>query len=117
MIRILIRGSAVVGRRLFTHTLVRCPVCAPSDAQLQQQMAMSVRDDVFSRAGAAQGKRMIQRTIARRHSFNPYSAAAGYLLYFALWFLSFFFLSSFFPRLISAAADWMSTILLHMVWP
>jgi len=22
----------------------------------------------------------------------------------------------FFPRLISAAADWMSTILLHMVW-
>jgi len=28
-------------------------------------------------------------------------------------FLSFFF----FPRLISAAADWMSTILRHMVWP
>jgi len=26
-------------------------------------------------------------------------------------------LSSFFPRLISAAADWMSTILPHMVWP
>ena len=31
----------------------------------------------------------------------------------------YFFLSSsfFFPRLISAVADWMSTILLHMVWP
>jgi len=29
-----------------------------------------------------------------------------------------FFLSSFFiPRLISAAADWMSTILPHMAWP
>jgi len=28
-----------------------------------------------------------------------------------------FFLSSFFPRLISAAAHWMSTILPHMVWP
>jgi len=28
--------------------------------------------------------------------------------------VSFFF---FFPRLISAVADWMSTILLHMVWP
>jgi len=26
-------------------------------------------------------------------------------------------LLSFFPRLISAAADWMSTILRHMVWP
>jgi len=23
----------------------------------------------------------------------------------------------FFPRLISAVEDWMSTILLHMVWP
>jgi len=29
----------------------------------------------------------------------------------------FFFLSSFFPRLISAVGDWMSTILPHMVWP
>jgi len=29
--------------------------------------------------------------------------------------VSFFFL--FFPRLISAAADWMSAILPHMVWP
>jgi len=28
-----------------------------------------------------------------------------------------FFLSSFFPQLISAAADWMSAILPHMVWP
>jgi len=37
---------------------------------------------------------------------------------FVLWFLSSFFLSSFFiPRLISAVTDWMSTILLHMVWP
>ena len=33
---------------------------------------------------------------------------------FALWFLS---SSSFFPRLISAAVDWMSTTLPHMVWP
>ena len=30
---------------------------------------------------------------------------------------SIFFLSFFVPRLISAAADWMSTILPHMVWP
>jgi len=35
-------------------------------------------------------------------------------LYFALWFLTIFF---FIPRLISAAADWMSTILPHMAWP
>ena len=38
---------------------------------------------------------------------------------FILWFLLSFFLSSFFffPRLFSAAADWMSTILPHVVWP
>jgi len=43
---------------------------------------------------------------------------AGHYI-FILWFLlSFFFLSFFFfPRLISAVADWMSTILPHMVWP
>jgi len=35
----------------------------------------------------------------------------------ALWFLSIFYLSFFITRLISAAADWMSTILLHMVSP
>jgi len=34
---------------------------------------------------------------------------------FALWFLSSIYL--FLPRLISAAADWMSTVLPHMVWP
>jgi len=36
--------------------------------------------------------------------------------YIFILFLSFFFLS-FFPRLISAAGDWMFTILWHMVWP
>ena len=33
-----------------------------------------------------------------------------------LWFLPSIFLL-FIPRLISAAADWMSIILPHMVWP
>jgi len=36
---------------------------------------------------------------------------------FVLWFLPSFFFLSFFPRLISAVADLMSTILAHMVWP
>jgi len=39
-------------------------------------------------------------------------------IYFALWFLlSFFLFSFFFPRLISAVAEWMSVTLAHMVWP
>jgi len=40
---------------------------------------------------------------------------AGHYI-FALWFLSISYLL-FFPRLISAVADWMSTILPHTVWP
>jgi len=35
-----------------------------------------------------------------------------FMLWFVLFLLSFFF----FPRLISAVGDWMSTILRHMVW-
>jgi len=41
----------------------------------------------------------------------------GRPLYFALWFLLLLLSSSFFPRLISAVADWKSAILPHMVWP
>jgi len=37
-----------------------------------------------------------------------------FMLWFVLLLPSFFF---FFPRLISAAGDWMFTILSHMVWP
>ena len=46
-------------------------------------------------------------------SWPPYGIGQA-IIFFALWFLSFILL--FFPRLISAAADWMSTILPHMVW-
>jgi len=41
--------------------------------------------------------------------------AVGRAIY--IFILSFVLLSSFFLRLISAVADWMSTILPHMVWP
>ena len=40
---------------------------------------------------------------------------AGHIYFHPVVCSSFFFL--FFPRLISAAADWMSAILPHMVWP
>jgi len=39
--------------------------------------------------------------------------ATIHYVFFILWFL----LSFFFPRLISAVGDWMSTIFTHMVWP
>ena len=44
-----------------------------------------------------------------------YNRADHYI--FMLWFVLLLLLSCFFPRLISAAADWMSAILPHMVWP
>ena len=43
----------------------------------------------------------------------PYEIGGDYI--FALWLLSFFL--SFYPRLLSVAGDWMSTILPHMVCP
>ena len=44
-----------------------------------------------------------------------WNTASHYI--FALWLLSIFLLSVFFPRLISAFGDWMCTIFPHMVWP
>jgi len=60
--------------------------------------------------------------VATKHR---YSLPWNTVIMVALWntadhyifILSFVLSSSFFPRLISAAADWMSAILPHMVWP
>jgi len=41
--------------------------------------------------------------------------ADAYIIFLPCGF--FFYLLFFFPRQISAVAEWMSTILLHMVWP
>ena len=52
--------------------------------------------------------------VAAVHHLGFFMAAlcnrAGHYI-FVLWFLSFF------PCLISVIADWMSTILIHTVWP
>ena len=45
------------------------------------------------------------------------SYVIGQTIIFSCCCLFFFFFFFFFPRLISAAADWMSAILPHMVWP
>jgi len=44
----------------------------------------------------------------------PFVADADIISLSCFFFLLYF---SFFPRLISAVADWMFTLLLHMVWP
>ena len=60
-------------------------------------------------------------TVVFKYFFLLFMAAlwnrAGHYI-FGLWFLlCSFFLSSFFPSLISAVAVWISTILPHMMWP
>ena len=62
----------------------------------------------------------IQITVRSVHMCNlwsPYVIGRPYIFSSCFFFFlsSFFFL--FFPRLISAVGDWMSTILRHMVWP
>ena len=47
----------------------------------------------------------------------PPCVADADTILFVLWILSSSIYLSFFPRLISAATNWMSTILLHMAWP
>jgi len=56
---------------------------------------------------------IVQQTDNLRYLWSPY--VIGQTIIF-LPVIS-IFLSSSFPHLISAAVDWMSTILPHMVWP
>ena len=49
--------------------------------------------------------------------WSPYVIGQNIIFLPCGFYLSFFLLSSFFPRLIPAVGDWMSTILPHMVWP
>ena len=57
--------------------------------------------------------------IQQKHSWLYYGRPMeqGRPLYFCLWLLLLSFFLLFFPRLISAVADWMPAILPHMVWP
>jgi len=48
---------------------------------------------------------------------NLWNRAEHYIFILSFVILSFFLLSIFFPRLISAAAHWLSAIFPHMVWP
>jgi len=63
----------------------------------------------------SEGARITLRYIGNGFLWSPY--VIGQTIIFLP--CSFFLLlsSSFFPRLISAVGDWMSTILLHMAWP
>ena len=52
-----------------------------------------------------------------RFLWSPYVIGQTIIFLPCDFYLSFFFFLFFFPRLISVAVDWMSTILLHIAWP
>jgi len=66
-------------------------------------------------------RRVHQLHLDASESVSPTVSAAHIMAIIFLpcdfYLLSIFYLLLFSPRLISAAADWMSTILLHMAWP
>jgi len=55
-------------------------------------------------------------TVQLSKHHNPFLAILLWPLYFAAVVSSFFLLYLFFPRLYSLVADWMSTVLPHMMW-
>jgi len=57
----------------------------------------------------------IEDSWCKNYLWSPYGIGRPYI--FSCCGLFFFFFLFFIPRLISAAADWMSAIPPHMVWP
>ena len=74
---------------------------------------------VYNQNGISIGSAVFARVmiVTDRHTDRQTTLLRADHYIFILWFLLSIFLSSFFPRLISAVADWMSTILPHIVWP
>ena len=87
-----------------------CPPVVHYWADLQSVHVLRCYDNI---APSAKCQRMFVLALCLVIMAAQRSRCGHYI--FALWFLSsiFFFIS----RLISAFADWMSTILLHIVWP
>ena len=74
-----------------------------------------IKTNALPLCGAKQPPVIVRQFIMAVADADAYSRCGHYI--FLPYVVYFFFLSSFFfPRLISAVGDWMSTILPHMVW-
>ena len=95
---------------------VSAPVAATSERSLRRPIARILRrGDVLATSSvvitSAKEVVFIVVMVALCNGADHYIFCPVISIFFLL------HLSSFFPRLISAAVDWMSTILPHMVWP
>ena len=82
--------------------------------EMENESAGNLRE-LYKAAGGPHGSIGINSVFA----FWAFLLWSPYVIGQTITFLpcGFYLLLSFFPRLISAATDWMSTILLHMAWP
>jgi len=81
-------------------------------AYVRRSVLFRHADDRPHRLSAGRGDGSAQR--GRSVIDDCHFMVANHYTFMLLFVLYYFF---FFPRLISAAADWMSAILAHMVWP
>ena len=86
----------------------------PSSHQLKSYVASKSFLKLAARAVLSADAGLLVMFVNNKLLWSPYGI--GQTVIFSCCGL-FFFLLFFFPRLISAAADWMSAILPHMVWP
>ena len=99
--------------RFKTHGISLLRVCSVSTRHVQKQ---SKDATAFLQSPAYRFSDSEDCYILLMLLWSPYGPGIGQTIIFSCCSL-FFVLSSSFPRLISAAADWMSAILPHMVWP
>ena len=128
-LKIVVAGSLYIKRGKLSVTYV----CNGGRGQLSSEWCHN-ENDVIMRMGAGSAvgvrhhnKNDVTMTIAglwRCGDWRHVATGCAALIYGALCnretiyiFMLLFVLLYFFPRLISAAADWMSAILPHMVWP
>jgi len=110
---------AVLVRSMSSPTLVHIGLGAASQQayiEIAPGKNFAARLDWQSELGAIWWD---MRVACKRTSFlwSPYVIRQTIIFLPCDFFLSSFYLLFFIPRLISAAVDWMSTILLHMAWP
>ena len=112
-----------------------CPACKPAEKKCQGNSSFALLNLLLASTTSSQTQEITRSFLGSGLTRNilecslalnvtapllwsPYVIGQTIIFLPCDFYLSFFFLLSFFiPRLISAAVDWMSTILPQMVWP
>jgi len=111
-----IAQDTVVSQPSSTTAIRDTSGCCPVSSLTQQGMRLCFFMHVAPVGSKHDHHRVITESLRpSTHLWSPFAIGQSIYIFILSFVLSFF--QSFFPRLISAAADWMSAILPHMVWP